>query len=410
MSSLPTIDSFSFFGELGKPVETPTTQQEPLSSDDPEPTSLPGCHQSFPDSPSVEALRRKAAASRRRDSSPPQGTTIRDTVHATPLDAPSRSPTQQLVDQLPTATATLNQTWFAGDTPQWSWWTSVAPFWSSSQSSLEPILDVPQASFSTAFNRLYLPVSALRAGHTFDDYAPWLFTRTPVDPARSVSYIYAQMRFLQFCSPPSRWAHRPAGAAFRPPTFPPTMLQAMELQPDFGNIPLAFPLGTAPPPPEREIASNAAQWRSMLATVKWIWGAAPKPWANVAWVVQHVPDALFCLLRHYAAQQLYSRASQHAWRECSSFLLSPFRLDTPAYTPHEQRARILLKWLDDGGEARKMRFFLDAHGRAVKPGGGGVNGTEEVWEWWFEDLGRERDIEELDDWERRGLASGARAR
>ncbi|GAA6030387.1 hypothetical protein JCM8097_009083 [Rhodosporidiobolus ruineniae] len=248
----------------------------------------------------------------------------------------------------------------------------------------------PYTSFTS--RNLTLPLSTLQAGLTFSDYAPYFTpSRLPIDPSRSLTVAWTQMRFLLSLSPRERWSSRPSAAAFAAPIYPSLAWEVMELEPDKDELRRRYPLGRLDPPHKM----NVPRWEGMAEVLRWIWGPLEDKWANVAWAAQELPTPLVALLRQHADNSRYRTAVFFAWQECTSSLLSTLQSTTSAFTPRERRARALVRWLKDGGEVRMIGFFCDEEGRARRP-----EGTRESWEWWFDELERERVVEELDAWER----------
>jgi hypothetical protein len=90
-------------------------------------------------------------------------------------------------------------------------------------------------------------------------------------------------------------------------------------------------------------------------------------------------------VRQLSDNSRFRTATNHAWNDCLKYL-SAFPISR--YTPREQRARTLLKWLHQGDEARQIAFFCDAEGRVVR--------GEEAWEWWFDERGGVKTVKDLE--------------
>lgn len=80
-------------------------------------------------------------------------------------------------------------------------------------------------------------------------------------------------------------------------------------------------------------------------------------------------------VRQWADNSRFRLATNHAWQDCAAYLRNA---TASHYTPRERRARILLRWLDEGKEVRQNAFSCDAEGR-VLPG-------DEAWEWWLDEM------------------------
>ncbi|BGP18032.1 hypothetical protein JCM10213v2_006082 [Rhodosporidiobolus nylandii] len=133
------------------------------------------------------------------------------------------------------------------------------------------------------------------------------------------------------------------------------------MQPNLEHIRRAFALGAMPAPGKRK----DPKWSGLIAT--------------------------------YAESFRYGNGVARAWQECSAHLVdASASFASTSLTPRERRARTLIAWLNEGRDARKIAFFCDEEGKPRPPGKDG----KEAWEWFFEDLTKERGREELDEWEK----------
>ncbi|GAA5822461.1 hypothetical protein JCM11251_006347 [Rhodosporidiobolus azoricus] len=250
--------------------------------------------------------------------------------------------------------------------------------------------------------------SPLRCGLTAADYAPYLLrpssaSSAAIDPEWSVAYHYTLLRFLESISSRQNWSSKPNLPIFSPPVHSSDIRSAIETQIDRVYIRRTFPLRAIAAP---STARKDTRWKGLLEVVKWVWGSVPEVWDNVAWVVQELPLPLVALLRQHAETTRYRAGVFRAWQECTSHLVqASAAIASSRFTSRERRGRILLQWLNQGGDVRKKLFFCDEEGRPVPPEKrrGKDGQAEEVWEWWFVGLGQERRVKELDEWEKREM-------
>ncbi|GAA5917702.1 hypothetical protein JCM6882_003480 [Rhodosporidiobolus microsporus] len=249
-------------------------------------------------------------------------------------------------------------------------------------------------------DNLRLPLRTLQERLSFVDYERFLLQSAAVDPHWSTAYHGALMRFLVSLSPRENWSSRPTAPSFSPPSFTATVEKVQEAQPNFKYIRKAFPLGRLASPPR---GRDEIKWAAMMEVVRWVWGVVPDGWENVAWAVQELPLPLVALLRTFADASRYRLAIFFAWRECTTYLLTTVPTTISCFTPRERRGRLLLKWLEQGGDARKVFFFCDEDLRPVgpqkRPAKGGK--VEEGWEWWFDLEEGEATVGALEAWEKR---------
>ncbi|GAA6017057.1 hypothetical protein JCM10207_001471 [Rhodosporidiobolus poonsookiae] len=228
------------------------------------------------------------------------------------------------------------------------------------------------------------------------DVEPYLLRSERIDNAWSTTFLRALARFLSSCSPPSRWRDRPVAGLNDRRSFLPAAERtgALDLEPDREKIRRMFPLcvldHVEPDFPER------ATWLAMQKALRWVWDT-PANLRHVAWLAEEAPLPLFALVRVYAAVARFRHAVTSAWSECTSYLLDPLPSAAPL-TSREQRAAVLVSWLNAGGDARKALFFTDEEGPLPPPAE--EERSVEAWEWWWEEPWALWGPRELDEWER----------
>ncbi|GAA5869928.1 hypothetical protein JCM8547_008107 [Rhodosporidiobolus lusitaniae] len=200
-------------------------------------------------------------------------------------------------------------------------------------------------------------------GLTLSAYAPYL-TSDLVEIPWSSAYYNAVNEFLESCSAPQIWRSKPGGGPR-----------------DCGPFSIVRTLLTYQPNKE------AIKRMTTFASNKLPGSLRKQPRDR-----RFLP--IYILLREHASTLRYSDAVHIAQRELLSHLtLSPFA----ALFAREQRARVLLKWLNQ--QPKRWYMFFCKPDEAVRPKSPEGKGS---WEWWMREprVGEVHSKAELDEWER----------
>lgn len=95
----------------------------------------------------------------------------------------------------------------------------------------------------------------------------------------------------------------------------------------------------------------------------------------------------------YVTVARFIEAAEYAQQR---FLL--YLANTSSLSPRVERAKVLVRWLEKS-HRKNERWELFFGGAAAEDQERG----RAVWEWWFDDLDRERHEDELDSWEQRKI-------
>ncbi|GAA6017040.1 hypothetical protein JCM10207_001465 [Rhodosporidiobolus poonsookiae] len=275
--------------------------------------------------------------------------------------------------------------------------TSFSPSTSRWTSTPSTSPDAPLPRSLRPFGRLTTSLEQLWEQLTQDDVEPFLHSSRRIDNERSNAFLRAQARFLCSCSPPEHWRQGSAERLKSQRPFVPAAqrMGALDFELDKRWIQRKFPLGRLEGafPLQQELPT----WMAVQGTMRWIWDESTANFGHVAWLAEEAPVPLFALVRLHTEIGRFQKALCYAWTDLTSYLLHPSPSAAPL-TPREQRAAVLLSWLNAGGDARKSRFFTDDEGPFPPPSE--EEGGVEAWEWWWEEVWAHWGPRELDEWER----------